>query len=437
MSSLLLSPEEKELLAGVAGSGVQRAMEIVVTLGRIYGAPDLTPISHAQIAGVSYKNLGDAGVAFLCEWANEGAHVRVPTTLNPAGMELERWQEMGFSPDFAQPQIAAVQAFAQMGVQTTMSCTPYLFPDYAPQRGQHLAWAESSAVVWANSVAGATTNREGGPSALAAAIVGRTARYGYHLPANRQATHVVEVNCPLRTIADFGALSYIVGKQVGDGVPYFADLATWLPPLPDEITQGGEAGDRLKSLGAGLAAYGAVALYHIAGYTPEAIDAGEALIRPHARRIVIDSLHPAYEIMDADAATTEIDLVTIGCPHASLSEIRRVAERLQGHHLSTRLWITTARITRTRAEAAGWVQIIARAGGEVIADTCAVVAPVRSLGIKRMATNAGKMACYAPMHSGVQMRFGDLDQCINAALRGYWSAPAPHSAPNPHSGAPV
>ncbi|RME81164.1 MAG: DUF521 domain-containing protein [Caldilineae bacterium] len=415
-----LTPEERALLEGAEGPGVRRAMEIVVTLGRIYGAPDLVPVKHVQIAGVSYKNLGDAGVAFLHEWAEAGARVRVPTTLNPAGMELDRWQSMGFRPEFARPQLAAVAAFVRMGVTATMSCTPYLMPEFAPARGDHLAWAESSAVVWANSVVGAYTNREGGPSALAAAIVGRTARYGYHLEENRRATHVVEVRCPLRSVADFGALSYLVGKQVGDGVPYFADLARWLPPLPEDVTLGGEAGDRLKTLGAGLAAYGAVALYHIAGYTPEAQEVGERLIAPEARRLVVDDLTPAYRVMDANPETTELDLVTIGCPHASYSELARVAARLRGERLRTRLWVTTSQITRARAAADGLIRIIEEAGGEVVADTCAVVAPVRSLGIRRMATNAGKMACYAPMHSGVHMRFGTLEQCLEAAIRGYW-----------------
>ena len=162
------------MLDGIAGPGVQRAMEIVATLGRIYGAPDLVPVTHVQIAGVSYKNLGDAGVQFLNEWADQGATVRVPTTLNPAGMELDRWQEMGIQPSFAEPQLSAIDAFVKMGVTPTMSCTPYLFPGYVPRRGDHLAWAESSAVVFANSILGARSNREGGPSALAAAIVGRT-----------------------------------------------------------------------------------------------------------------------------------------------------------------------------------------------------------------------------------------------------------------------
>jgi phosphomecalonate degydratase large subunit len=423
MTDLKLTAEEQAFLAGSAGAGGRRAMEIVVALARIYGAGDLVPVKHVQIAGVSYKNLGDAGVAFLSEWAEEGAMVRVPTTLNPMGMERGRWQSWGIKPTFAGPQLSVIDAFVKMGVTPTMSCTPYLFPDYAPRRGDALAWAESSAVAFANSVIGARSNREGGPSALAAAIVGRTARYGYHLDENRLADTVLEVRCPVCSVADFGALSYVVGKAVGSGVPWFADLAQWLPPLPADVTLGGPAGDRLKTLGAGLAAYGAVALYHIAGYTPEARDSGEALLRRDARRLVIHDLGEAYRVMDADPDLRKIDLVTIGCPHASLSEIQQVAEYLRGKTLATRLWVTTAEITRRRAGELGFVQAIEAAGGEVVADTCAVVAPMQMLEVRTMATNAGKMACYAPMHSGVRMRFGDVEQCLDAAITGTWKEP--------------
>ncbi|MGC8780637.1 MAG: aconitase X [Anaerolineae bacterium] len=445
MAELRLTPEEQAMLDGAEGPGVRRAMEIVVALARIYGAAGLVPIKHAQIAGVSYKNIGDAGVAFLNDWANEGARVRVPTTLNPMGMERGRWRAWGVREEFAAPQLSVIAAFVKMGVTPTMSCTPYLFADYRPRRGDVLAWAESSAVAYANSVIGARSNREGGPSALAAAIVGRTARYGYLLDENRRANWVVEVRCPVRSVADFGALSYLVGKAVGNGVPWFADLAAHLPPaslslasLPPQgegpgWPEGGSravaleaqpgretASDRLKTLGAGLAAYGAVALYHIAGYTPEARDLGEALIRPDARRLVIESLDEAYRVMDADPDLQAIDLVTIGCPHASLSEIQQVAEYLRGKRLATRLWVTTGEITRRAAAELGYVQIIEAAGGEVVADTCAVVAPMHMLNVRSMATNAGKMACYAPMHSGVRMRFGDLEQCLDAAVTGEW-----------------
>ena len=232
MSELYLTQEEQGMLAGAEGPGVRRAIEIVVALARIYNAADLIPITHAQIAGVSYKNIGDAGVEFLSRWADEGARVRVPTTLNPMGMERGKWQAWGIQPSFATPQLNVIAAFEQMGVTPTMSCTPYLFAEHTPHRGDALAWAESSAVAYANSVIGARSNREGGPSALAAAIVGRTARYGYHLDENRRADWIVEVRCPVRSVADFGALSYSVGKAVGNGVPWFADLdLTPRPPL--------------------------------------------------------------------------------------------------------------------------------------------------------------------------------------------------------------
>ncbi len=424
---LRLTGDERALLAGAEGSGVQRAMQIVVTLGRIYGAADLVPIEHAQIAGVSYKNIGDAGVAFLNEWATDGARVRVPATLNPMGMERGRWQQWGIRADFALPQLSAIDALERMGVTPTLTCTPYLLSEYVPQRGAALAWAESSAVAFANSVLGAHSNREGGPSALAAAIVGRTARYGYHLDENRLANIIVEVRCPVRSMADFGALSYIVGKETGNGVPYFENLAEWLPPLRTDPALGGAGGDRLKTLGAGLAAYGAVALYHVAGYTPEAKDLGVAIIRPGARRLVVDDLRPAYRIMDADPELAHIDLVTIGCPHASLFEIEQVATYLRGRRLATRLWVTTAEATRARAVELGYVATIVEAGGEVVADTCAVVAPMQMLGVRSMATNAGKMACYAPMHSGVRMRFGDLERCLDASITGEWPKEAAHS----------
>jgi predicted aconitase len=420
MSELHLTPDEQAMLDGAEGPGVKRAMEIVVALARIYGAADLVPIVHAQIAGVSYKNLGDAGVQFLSEWADEGARVRVPTTLNPMGMERGKWQQWGIATDFAVPQLSVIDAFAKMGVTPTMSCTPYLFREHTPHRGDALAWAESSAVAFANSVIGARSNREGGPSAIAAAVVGRTGRYGYHLDENRQANFVVEVRCPVKSVADFGALSYAAGKIVGSGVPWFADLAQWLPPLPADLTLGGPAGDRLKTLGAGLAAYGAVAVYHVAGVTPDARDQGQALIRPDAQRLIIDNLNAAYRVMDADPDLRQIDLVTVGCPHASLTEIEQVADYLRGKTLATRLWVTTGEITRQAAAELGYVQTIETAGGEVVADTCAVVAPMRMLNIRSMATNAGKMACYAPMHSGVRMRFGDLAACLDAAVTGEW-----------------
>jgi predicted aconitase len=402
---LRLTAEEEAMLAGHAGPGVRKAMEIVVALGQIYGAAGLVPIASVQVSGVSYKNLGDAGLEFLEEWAGQGARARVPATLNPAGMDLVAWRDLGFPETFARQQEAVIAAYVALGVIPACTCTPYL-TGVVPEFDQHVAWAESSAVSYINSVLGARTNREGGPSALAAAITGRTARYGLHLDENRLATAVVDIRCPIHTEADLGALGYLVGQRVKNGVPYlrFQDLeaGTW----------------HLKTLGAAMAASGAVALYHIEGMTPEAEQ--RDMISPKARSMIVDDLSPAYAALDG--VEENVDLVSLGCPHASLTELEAVAAYLQGRRVRSTLWITTARATRLAAEAAGFVADIESAGGRILADTCMVVAPVADLGFHTMATNSAKMAFYAPAHSGLSVRFGPTEQCLEAALTGRWSA---------------
>ncbi|MGQ9600100.1 MAG: aconitase X [Anaerolineae bacterium] len=405
---LRLTPEEQAMWAGEEGPGVKKAMEIVIALGQIYGAADLVPIAGAQVSGVSYKNLGDAGLEFLQEWAAAGARARVPAMLNPAGMDLLNWRELGFPGEFARQQQAVLAAYIALGITPTCTCAPYLV-GFVPRFGQSVAWAESSAVSYANSVLGARTNREGGPSALAAAIVGRTARYGLHLDENRRATAVVEVHCPIRTEADLGAVGYLVGRVVQKGVPYFRfshfDL-DWDSPS-------------LKSLGAAMAASGAVALYHVEGVTPEARQ--EGVVAPDAEPIVLDDLSSGYAALNGSAeGVEEIDLVSLGCPHASEEEIEAVAAFLDGRRVKAALWITTSRATRQRAEAAGLVARLEAAGARVVADTCLIVAPVAELGFRTLATNSAKMAFYAPSHSGLAAHFGPMERCLEAALTGRW-----------------
>lgn len=408
-----LTPEEQAMLAGEMGPGVRKAMEIVTALGRIYGAERLVPVTSVQVAGVSYKNLGDAGLEFLAKWADQGARVRVPTTLNPAGMDLVRWEALGFDAAFARRQQAVVEAFTRMGVTPTCTCTPYLIGN-RPAVGDHIAWAESSAVSFANSVLGARTNREGGPSALAAAISGRTAAYGLHLDQHRRATLRVEVRCAPKSTADLGALGYLVGKAARNRVPYFHGLE-----VRDE--------DQLKALGAAMAASGAVALYHVEGVTPEAI-VGTDVLTPDAERLVIDDLSPGYAalaqylISNTASPIPHIDLVWIGCPHASLAEIQEVAELLDGRRVRSALWITAAREVRRQAAERGLVTAIEACGGQVVADTCVVVAPVRELGFRSMATPSGKGAYYGPSHAGLAVFYGSLAQCIDAAVEGRWTA---------------
>jgi predicted aconitase len=404
--TLRLTAEEQAMLAGEAGPGVQKAMEIVVALGQIYGAADLVPVASVQVSGVSYKNLGDAGLAFLEEWAAQGARARVPATLNPAGMDLLDWRALGFTEDFGRRQQAVLAAYVALGILPTCTCTPYMV-GHVPAFGQHIAWAESSAVSYANSVLGARTNREGGPSALAAAIAGRTARYGLHVDRNRLAKVAVDVRCPITSEADMGALGYLIGQKVKSDVPYlrFGNLG---------IRHSGNQG--LKALGAAMAASGAVALYHVEGVTPEARACD--MIAPRAELLVVDDLAPAYTALNGPS--DDVDLVSLGCPHASLAEIEAIASYLHGRQVKAALWITTARGIREAAQKAGLVSAIEAAGGRVVADTCMVVAPIADLGFRTLATNSAKMAFYTPSHSGLSVRFGPTEQCLEAAVSRKW-----------------
>src|SRR5512136_398358 len=250
-----LTKEEKAMLDGKEGYAVRKSMEILTALGDIYGADRLIRVGSVQVAGVSYHNLGDAGLEFLNELAKDGK-VRVLTTLNPAGMDLENWRQLGISPEFAEKQNLVIDAFRRMGIITSCTCTPYLIGNL-PRYGEHVAWSESSAVTFANSVIGARTNREGGPSALAAAFVGKTPCYGLHLKENRVADIHVQVDVTLKKLSDWGALGYCIGKKAENRIPYItgirdADL------------------DELKSFCASVVTYGSKPLFYMRGITPGA-----------------------------------------------------------------------------------------------------------------------------------------------------------------------
>ena len=373
-----LTSEEQALLDGAEGRAAQKAMEILAALGKIYGAEKLIPVSSVQVSGVSYANLGEAGLQWLAEMAAGGGRARVLTTLNPAGMDTENWQVLGISPAFAENQTRVLDAFACMGVVTTASCTPYLIGNL-PHFGEHIAWAESSAVCYANSVLGARSNREGGPSALAAALTGRTPEYGYHLPENRQPTVTVALAGPLDENSDFGAF----GKALGERLEA-ADLGR----VPLILGVAAASVENLKSFCASLATYGGVALFHMDGITPEA-----ARFAPPQQRIKISvaEIQAARESM-IDAASEEVDFVSLGCPHLSIKEIARIAELLTGKTVTKEFWITTARPTKQIADRMGYTAVIEAAGAKFAADTCCVVAPIQGR-FKALATDSAK-ACY-------------------------------------------
>jgi len=388
-----LTEEEEKMLSGGHGEVVERSFRLLVRLGEIYGADRMVPIGSVQVAGVSYKSIGDPGLEFLEDIAEKGAKVRVPTTLNPPGMDLEDWKELGFPEDFAEKQLRIIDTFKKMGIMMTATCTPYLVGNL-PRFGEHIAWSESSAVSFANSVIGARTNREGGPSALAAALCGVTPNYGLHLDENRRPSFLVKVDAELKSNSDFGALGYHVGKIVKDKVPYF-----W--GIKDADV------DQLKALGAAMAASGAVALYHVEGLTPEA-----GLMNPSGlEEIEVGDreLREAYEKLNTGK---DPDIIILGCPHASLKEIATLACKLEGKRLRKPLWICTSRITKEAATRMGFTGLIEKAGGKVVADTCAVVSPIERMGYRTTAVDSGKAANYLPGFCRQQVVFKSLDDLL-------------------------
>ena len=386
------------MLAGERGEVVERMFRLLVRLGDIYGADKMIPVGSVQVAGVSYKSIGDPGLEFLEDIAKKGVRVKVPTTLNPAGMDLDEWKDLGFSEEFAKKQLRIMDAFKRMGIMMTVTCTPYLVGNL-PRFGEHIAWSESSAVSFANSVMGARTNREGGPSALAAAICGVTPNYGLHLDENRSPTVVVNVNAKLNDSADFGALGYHVGKLVRKGIPYFKGL--------NHVDV-----DQLKALGAAMAASGAVALYHVENITPEA-----ALVETTGLagiEVGDEELRETYKVLNTGS---DPDIVILGCPHASLKELADLACKLEGKLVKKPLWICTSRAVKDAAARMGFVELITKAGGRVVSGTCMVVSPIEQMGYRTTGVNSGKAANYLPGFCKQQVVFKKLDDLLEGATR--------------------
>jgi len=392
-----LTKDEEKILNGEKGEVMERLFRLLVRLGDIYGADKMIPVGSVQVAGVSYKSIGDPGTEFLEDMASKGAKVKVLTYLNPAGMDLENWKEYGFPEDFAKNQLRIMDAFRRMGIVVTSTCTPYLAGNL-PRFREHIAWSESSAVSFSNSVIGARTNREGGPSALAAAICGVTPNYGLHLWEKRQPTVKIKVDVDLNYNSDFGALGWYVGKQVKNKIPYFKGIKN-------------ANTDQLKALGAAMAASGAVALYHVEDLTPEA-----DLVEKNGLETISVGKNEIKETYTKLNTGKEPDIVIFGCPHASLREISAVADKLKGKQLKKPVWICTSRMIKEAAERMGYNEIITKAGGSIVADTCMVVSPIEKMGYKTTGVNSGKAANYLPGFCKQEVCFANIDDLVEGQL---------------------
>ncbi len=391
---MYLSKEEERMLFGEFGYAVQKAMEILVALGKIYDAKKLVPVTSAHISGVSYVNVGEDGLEFLEELASDG-RVLVKTTLNPTGMDLDRWSFMGINREFAENQLRVIDVYKRMGIEITCTCTPYLVGN-APNLGDHIAWSESSAVVYANSVIGARTNRESGISALATAITGKTPFYGLHIEENRQPTVEVRVPQPNGEF-EFACLGIVVGRLVGDCIPLFRGI---LHAEPDE----------LKALGAALASVGGVPMFHVEGITPEA----EKYTDRTMERLTLTH-SDIMSVREEYADEVDPELIFLGCPHLSLTELKRIALSLVKKNVRKRLWLCCSKQVKLEADRLGITQIVEAAGATIVCDTCPVVAPIRDLGISTIATNSAKGAWYSRNLNNLSVRLLSTEECIREA----------------------
>lgn len=386
-----LTHEEERMLSGEMGDAPRESMEILVALAKIYGAEAMIPVKSAQVSGVSYKTIGEAGLSYVKSLADQGAKVRIPAFLNPAGMDREQWEEMKVPKSFAEKQLEITDAYQRMGIHPSCTCTPYL-AGVRPSVGEHVAWAESSAVSFANSVLGARTNREGGPSALAAAITGVTPCYGLHIEENRISDLLIDVRAELKSINDYSAMGYYIGKLSGQRHPAF----TGIPNATE---------DQLKSMGAAMAASGAVALYYAKDRTPE----WKVSDSPEKITFTGKELKETKEELDSDERP---ELVTLGCPHASLEEIEKVANLVSKENPDVDFWVCTSRKVRKKAEEKGYVEKIEKAGGLVLADTCMVVSPIHEMGFRVTATNSAKAAKYLGNLCRQRVCFGTVEDVL-------------------------
>lgn len=392
MIKMKLTEEEREMLGGKQGNAVKKSMEILVALGEIFGAENLIPVTSVQISGVSYANLGEAGLEFLAEMATDG-RVKVKTTLNPAGMDMENWRNLAIDEKFAEKQKRVIEAFKSMGAEATCTCTPY-FIGNEPKIGEHIAWGESSAVTYANSVLGAKTNREGGPSTIASALTGRTAAYGLHLDENRQAQFIIETEAKISGPMLFGALGYVAGKLAKGRIPLFRGINR-------------ASIEELKALSASIVTYGAAPMFHIEGIT-----SNRTVIPEEKTRVCQSDIDKAVAEMND---TRDVDFIFIGCPHCSIDEIRELAELLKGKKVKKEFWIGVARPIKKMADGEGYSRVVEEAGVKFACDTCHVVAPLKGR-FKALATNSAKGVYYGRGQNRFQTFFGTLADCVKLAV---------------------
>lgn len=344
---------------------------LLVAEARIVQAPGFIPVEAVQISGVSYKTIGEAGLKMLRLFVDKNLKVCIPTTLNPAGMDLEEWESQEIPKQFAKKQLEIVELFKKLGVSMTVSCIPYDLVSITP--GSHLAFGESSAVAFVNSVKGCYSNRENPIKGLVAALSGYTVEYGMHLQENRTPDARILVECELNSESDYGALGYFAGKLCS--IPFYEGIT------PD--SRG------LKALAAAGAASGDIPLYYVKDLKllPSTIPDDLKVLKFTSK-----DLKAVYE--ELNTTTEPPNLIAIGCPHYNLEDLKRLEPLLRDKKFEIPFWISTARKFKEQAEEISLKKRLEDTGATVYADCCMVVAPIEKMGFRITATNSAKAAKY-------------------------------------------
>ncbi len=410
--TLQLGKTEQRTLSGADGPGAAMAMRILADAAELLGAESLTPVVSAHIDGCLYH--GDAGVAFAEKLVEGGAQVAVPTTLNVGALDLLRPQTARLPQHQRAMALRLMRAHEQLGCRPTWTCAPYQ-AGHRPAFGDQVAWGESNAVAFVNSVLGARSERYGDFLDLCCAITGHVPYVGLHRTENRKATTVVDLSGVSEALVQSDVFWPVFGAWYGRALGTEIGVVTGLPSAAHAVDE-----DRLKAFGAAAASSGSVALFHIAGLTPEAPDVESALggADPvNTIRLNAEMLRTSRDALST-AGDGQLDAVAVGSPHFSLAEFERLLRLLDGRKAKIPVYACTGRHVVAQLERRGWDQSLRDAGVTVVADTCVVVTPILAEIDGVLMTNSGKFAHYTPPNTGYGVVFGSLADCAESAVAG-------------------
>lgn len=404
-SIMILTDDEKAYLEGDYGEANRLAMELLLKVGESFGAERLIPIASAHVLG-HFGSLHQAGIDFLEKLAEGGGKCLVPTTVNPSSVDFERQKQFKIPEEYVEKQKKLQQAIEKLGVIPTWSCTPYLAIN-VPRFGQNIAWAESSAVIYVNSVIGARTNRTPFGLEICAAITGKIPEFGLYLEQNRTGSLLFDVQIDHLSDLDYHTLGAVVGSKAGADIPV-------IKGIPVNVTN-----DQLKCFGAGAASAGSVAMYHALGITPEAKIKDPLQGKEPKNVYIIESkeLRDMEDQISTANPDTPVDMVTMGCPLFSIEELKSVFQKMHKRRVKgdVYFWVYLPQETYDFGRALGLIEPLEKAGIWFSTQTCATVSPVKLWGFSHVMTNSTKCALVVPSEHGVGITYRDTDGCILAA----------------------